>query len=318
MKKIVIFGGGSGLSQILKGLKLFPLDITAIVTVADNGRSTGILREEFDIPAVGDITKVLLSMANTNEINEKLLNYRFDETSSIGAHSIKNLMLAALLDITGDFNQSVDIFCDIFNIQGTVLPITEECVDLIATTVDNNIIFGEAQITESMKTIKEIKYNKDFEVNKNVLKAIEKADLIIFAPGSLYTSILPHLIVPDIIKAIDKTKSECVYLCNLVTQPGETLDFTASEHIKVLNNHLDKKKINSIIVNNKKISDKLIKKYENKEQKHQVEFDKQALEKLDLNIIEDKIYTIEDAYIRHDSLKTAYLIFSHLMRGDKK
>lgn len=317
MKKVVIFGGGSGLSQILKGLKLFPIDITAIVTVADNGRSSGILREEFEIPAVGDISKVLISMASTNEISAKLLNYRFDENSSIGAHSIKNLMLTSLLDITGNFSEAVKVFCDIFNIQGTVLPLTDECVDLIATTTTKETIYGEEEITNSMKSLKSIKYNKKFTVNPKVIKAIENAHLIVFSAGSLFTSILPHLIAPEVVKALNKCRAKKLYICNLVTQPGETLNFTASQHVKVLNKYL-KNKLDAIVINKRKIPADLIKKYETKEQKYPVLFDKKELEKLDLTILGDKIYCIEDGYIRHDSLKTGYLIFSYLMDGDKK
>lgn len=315
MKKIVLFGGGTTSSQILKGLKQFPVEITAVVGVADNGRSTGKLREEFDIPAVGDITKVMLSMAAIDEDTTNLMNYKFDETCSIGAHSIKNLILTALLDQKGTFAKSIPIFGKLINTKGTVLPLTEDNVNLIAVTTDGEEIYGEDEITSAMKTIKTIRYDKKFDVNPSVFKAIKEADLIVLSAGSLYTSILPHLMVDEVKDAIKEAKADKIYICNLVTQPGETENLTASDHVKVINSYLGN--IDAVIVNNGIISEGLAEKYETREQKLAVRFDKEKLEKLNLEIIADNVYTIENNMIRHDSLKTAYLIFSYLMDGKK-
>lgn len=313
MKNIVIFGGGSGLSQLLKGLKLFPVNVTAVVSVADNGRSTGDLRKEFDIPAVGDISKVLLSMANTDSDNTELLNYRFAKNSKLANHSIKNLLLTALLDIKGDFAHSIPILCKLFNIQGTVLPLTEEAVDLIGKTEYGEYIIGESQITEAKTKIDEIFYDKKFKINPEIFKALNKADLIIFSCGSLYTSVMPHIVLEEIQKAINASHAKTLYVCNLVTQPGETDNFKVSDHIKVFQKYLGEGGLDAIIANNSKMSAYLVKKYATEEQKDPVILDKKTVEKMGVKLIEDKIYKIEDNVLRHDSLKTAYLIFSYLM-----
>ena len=213
MKNVVIFGG-TGMSQILKGLKSFPLNVTAVVSVADNGRSTGALRKIYDIPAVGDITKVLLTMRNNDDNIKELLNYRIKGLNSQNEynHSIKNLILTALIDIKGNLSDAVIEFCNIFDIQGTVLPLTEENVNLVAKMSDGKIIVGEDEITDAKKSIDTIWYDKKFEVNPAVLKKIESANLIIFSPGSLYTSILPHLMTADVAEAIKKVKLKNVYL----------------------------------------------------------------------------------------------------------
>ena len=313
MKNVVIFGGGSGLSQILKGLKLFPINVTAVVSVADNGRSTGALRREFDIPAVGDITKVLISMANTDSDNTELLNYRFAKNTKLGNHSIKNLLLTALLDIKGDFAHSIPVLCKLFNIQGSVLPLTEEPVDLIGKTEFGEYIIGESEITKAKTKIDEIFYDKKFTINPDIFKAISKADLIVFSCGSLYTSILPHLVLDEISEAIKESKAKTLYVANLVTQPGETDNFKVSDHLKVFQKYLGKDGLDAVIANNAKMSNYLVKKYASEEQKDPVILDKKAIEKLGVKLLEDKIYKIEDNVLRHDSLKTAYLIFSYLM-----
>ncbi len=313
MKNVVIFGGGSGLSQLLKGLKLFPINVTAVVSVADNGRSTGALRKEFDIPAVGDISKVLLAMANTDADNTELLNYRFKKNSKLSEHSIKNLLLTALLDIKGDFAHAIPILCKLFNIQGTVLALTEEPVDLIGKTDLGEYIIGESQITEAKTKIDEIFYDKKFTINPEIFKAIAKADLIIFSCGSVYTSVMPHIVLKEIQDAINASHAKTLYVCNLVTQPGETDNYKVSDHIKVFQKYLGKEGLDAIIANNSKMSAYLVKKYASEEQKDPVVLDKKAVEKLGVKLIEDKIYKVEDNVLRHDSLKTAYLIFSYLM-----
>ncbi len=313
MKNVVIFGGGSGLSQLLKGLKLFPINVTAVVSVADNGRSTGALRKEFDIPAVGDISKVLTAMANTDADNTELLNYRFAKNSKLCEHSIKNLILTALLDIKGDFAHSIPIFCKLFNIKGTVLPLTEEPVDLIGKTELGEYIIGESQITEAKTKIDEIFYDKKFKINPEIFKAINKADLIIFSCGSVYTSIMPHIVLEEIQKAINASHAKTLYVCNLVTQPGETDNYKVSDHVKVFQKYLGENGLDAIIANNTKMSAYLVKKYATEEQKDPVVLDKKNVEKMGVKLIEDKIYKIEDNVLRHDSLKTAYLIFSYLM-----
>lgn len=316
MKKIVIFGGGSGLSQMLKGLKLFPIDITAVVSVSDNGGSTLRLRKDFNIPAVGDISKVLLAMSNTNPDIANLMNYRFKHSKSLGNHSIKNLLLTALLEQKGTFAKAIPVLAELLDIEGQILPITEDNAELVGITEDNKKVYGETSITKTKKKIKRITYDKEVKANPDVIEAINEADLIIFSSGSLLTSILPNIIINDVVKSIKRSKAPKLYICNLVTQPGETDDYKVSDHIKVLEQYLGKNTINIVLANNVAIPAKLAEKYATEEQKDPVQLDSDVLEKMNVRVIQDKIYTIEDGYLRHDTLKTAYLVFSILMEKE--
>lgn len=316
MKKIVIFGGGSGLSQMLKGLKLFPIDITAVVSVSDNGGSTLRLRQDFNIPAVGDISKVLLAMSNINPDITNLMNYRFKHSKSLGNHSIKNLLLTALLEQKGTFAKAIPVLAELLDIEGQVLPITEDNAELVGITEDNKKVYGETSITKTKKKIKKITYDKEVKANPDVLKAISEADLIIFSSGSLLTSILPNIIINDVVKSIKRSKVPKLYICNLVTQPGETDDYKVSDHIKVLEQYLGKNTIDIVLANNVDIPTKLAEKYATEEQKDPVQLDEYVLEKMNVRVIKDKIFTIEDGYLRHDTLKTAYLVFSILMEKE--
>lgn len=313
MKKVVIFGGGSGLSQILKGLKLFPLDITAVVSVADNGASTGRLRKDLNIPAVGDISKVMLAMSSLDSDTLNMLNYRFTKSKTLGNHSIKNLLLSALLDIKGNFKDSIPIMMNLLNIKGNILPLTEDNADLVGITADGKKIIGEEQITKCASKIKKVEYNQKITVNPEVLKAVDNSDLIIFSSGSLLTSIAPHLINKTLVKSIKKSSAPKIYICNLFTQPGETDNFTVSDHIKILENYLGSRTINAVVANNNMLNNELVNIYQTKEQKDPVELDVDNLKKLNIEILADNLAKIEDSVYRHDSLKTAYLIFSYLM-----
>ena len=315
MKRVVIFGGGSGLSQLLKGIIQFPMVVTAVVSVSDNGASTGRLREEFAIPAVGDITKVLMAMSGESKGVKELFNYRFPKDSSIGNHSIKNLIMTALLDMKGNFAHSLPILCDLLDVKGKLLPLTEDNVDLIGITKEGEEIIGEAEITESKRIIKDLKYNKKVTVTPRVLEEIKKADLIIFSSGSLLTSVMPHIIVPEIQEAINNSKAKTMYICNMLTQPGETDDFKVSDHIKVIEKYLGKKSVDVVIANNSTIPNNmaLLAKSEGKDS---VEIDLDKLEKMGVQVLAEKLFKVEEGYVRHNSLKTAYLIFSYLMEGE--
>ena len=316
MKKVVIFGGGTGLSQVLKGLKEFPVEVTAVVTVADNGRSTGKLRNELNIPAVGDITKVLLSMANTDSDMVELMNYRFEKGSELESHSIKNLIMASLLEMKGDFKHSIPVMARMLNIKGTILPITEENVDLVGITKKGDEIVGEEQITRDSRKIVRVKYNKEVSLSKDINDAIKNADLIIFSSGSLLTSVVPNLLVKGIVDAINNSKAKKMYICNLVTQPGETDNYKVSDHIKYLENYLGKNSIDAVIANDAKISSYIAKKYSSLEQKDPVKVDDSNLKKMGVEVIKDKLWRIENNVLRHDSLKLAYLIFSYIMDNE--
>ena len=312
MKNVVVFGGGTGLSHLLSGLKLFPVNVTAIISVADNGKSTGALKRELNIPAVGDIGKVLLTMSNENEELNKLLSYRFKNPSLLN-HPIRNIMLAALIDQKGNLTDAIDFMCKLLKIKGRILPLTEDKVELVGIMEDGTKILGEESITKSSKKIKDLKYDKKIKINKEVIRSIKNADLIIFSPGSLYTSILPHLIIPEVKEAVKVSSAKKMYISNLFTQPGETEGFKVSDHIKVINKYIPD--IDVVIANDKKIPLKTRLKYLREEEKDQVVIDKREIEKMKVKLISDKIYQFssQDGTIKHDPLKTSYLIFSYLM-----
>lgn len=312
-KKVVILGGGTGLSFLLKGLKMYPLDITAIVSVCDDGSSTGRLREEFNTPAVGDIRKVLVALSETEPLVEELLHYRFKTSSDLNGHAVGNLLLTAMANITGNMSDGIQSLSKVLNLKGKVLPLTEDNVVLVGKMEDGTIVEGEHHITMCNKKIKSVSYKEKPIVTEEALQAIREADAIILSMGSLFTSIIPNLICKEIIKEIDKSNANITYVCNLMTQPGETDDFTVSDHIKLLNSYLGKRKVDTVILNNKELDKEIVAKYETLEQKDQVIYDKEKLLKMGVNIIEDDLVLYENEIIRHNTLKLAFYIFSELI-----
>ena len=316
MKKIVILGGGTGQATLLRGLKQFPIDISAVVSVCDDGKSTGRLREEFNTLAVGDIRKIIIALSETEPLFEELLNYRFQTTSDLNGHAVGNLLLTALCNITGNIQEGIETIGKVLKIKGKVLPFTLESPILIGKMKDGDIIKGEHNITESHKQIDSVYYETDVKVNKNVLKAIEEADLIILSMGSLYTSIIPNLLSKDLISTIDKSKAKIMYVANMMTQPGETDGYTVSNHITVLNSYLGKRKINAVIANNGQIPEEVLRKYETEEQKDQVIFDGENL--CDIEIISDNYVTVTNNIIRHQVDKLSVDIYKYLIKDSEQ
>ena len=314
-KKVVVMGGGTGISYLLKGLKDFPVDITAVITVSDNGRSTGKLREEFNTPAVGDIRKVITNLSQIDEPIKEMMSYRFKTSSDLDGHAVGNLILTAMLDITGSLKDSVSSLSKLLDVRHQVLPISEDSsLTLMGLDKEGNIIEGEEQITKANRQFERIFYKNEPKVLPEVLKALKDADLIIFSMGSLYTSILPNIICKEVKEVLNKTKAPLMYICNAVTQPGETDGFTVGDHIKLLNKYLDKKKLDVVIASNTKVNPEIAKKYETEEQKEPIIIDYDEIKKTNTELIEDNLFTIEDNMIRHDSLKLCFQIFSYLMR----
>ncbi len=317
MKKVIVFGGGSGLSCLLSGLKLFPLEVTTVIAVSDDGSSTGVLKKEFDIPAVGDIGKVLLSMANVDEDLVKLLGYRFQNAgSTLNNHPIRNILLTALIDQKGSLTEATKYMCKMLNIKGEVLPLTEERAELVGRNTNGEEFFGEVSVSQNIKNISTLSYDRDIHVGNKVKKAIAEADLIIMSPGSLYTSILPHLIAKDIVRAIQKSEAPIMYVSNLVTQPGETDGYNVSDHVRVLNDHLGKRKIDVVVANSGTVDPEVAQRYLETENKTLVELDRENVAALDARIIEGDIFCIDDDRIRHKALNTAYRIFAYLMEEE--
>ena len=317
-KKIVVFGGGTGISYLLRGLKDFPVDITAVIAVSDNGRSTGKLRKEFHTPAVGDIRKVITNLSQIDEPIKDMMSYRFKTSSDLDGHAVGNLILTAMLDITGSLKESIASLSKILDVRHTVLPISEDSdLTLMGLDENGNIIEGEEEITQANAKIEKIFYKNEPKVLPEVVEAVNQADLIIFSMGSLYTSILPNIICKEVKKALDKTNAPIMYLCNIVTQPGETDDFTVGDYVKLLNRYLNKKKVNVVIANNEKIEEEMAKRYESEEQKDPVLIDYEELEKIGVELIEEDLIDIDNNTLKHDSLILSSLIFSYLMRKNK-
>ena len=317
MKKVTIFGGGTGMSTLLKGLKEFPLDITSVVSVCDDGKSTGKLRKEFNIPAMGDIRKVMVSLSETEPLMEKLLNYRFSSNSELNEHTVGNLLLTAGTQITGNLSDGIKSISKVLNLKGKVIPFSEDNIVLSAIMEDGSIVNGEHFITNSPLKVKKVYYEKEPEICDEVFNSIDESDLIILSMGSLYTSIIPNLLSKKIIEKLDKTSAKIMYVCNMVTQPGETDDFSVKDHIAYLEKYLGKGSIDIVIANNEVISSNLANKYATLEQKDPVILDMHEFDDSDIYVIQDKLFTTPDGVYRHDSLKTGYLIFSYLMDGRK-
>ena len=260
--KVVVFGGGTGMSYLLKGLKKFPVEITAVITVSDNGRSTGKLRKEFNTPAVGDIRKVITSLSEIDEPIKKMMEYRFKTSSDLNGHAVGNLILTSMLEITGSLKESIACLSKLLDVKHKVLPISEDSnLTLMGLDKDGNIIEGEEQITKAHRKFEKIYYKEEPKVLDEVLDSIKEADLIIFSMGSLYTSILPNIICRQVKEALNKATAPIMYLCNAVTQPGETDGYTVGDHVELLNKYLDYKKIDVVIASNTKIDKKIAEKY---------------------------------------------------------
>jgi uncharacterized cofD-like protein len=310
--KIVIIGGGTGLPVLLRGLKQYPIDITAIVTVADDGGSSGRLRDELDIPPPGDIRNVLAALSDVEPLIEELFQHRFQNGNGLSGHSLGNLILAAMTSITGDFVHAIREMSKVLNVRGKVLPAANRSVVLHAEMEDGTIVSGESKIPYSGKKIKKVFLTPEhIEPLPEAIEEIRSADLIVIGPGSLYTSILPNLLVPKIGEEVCKAKAKKIYICNVMTQAGETLNYTASDHVKALYNHMKCPFIDIILVNAENISDEIQKRYA-KELAEPVKYDIENLKQLGLSVIRDNIISYEDNVIRHDTKKVAALLVSLL------
>ncbi len=313
-KKVVILGGGTGSSRILMCLKDLPLDITAVITVSDNGHSTGTLRKEFTVPAMGDIRKVLSNLSTLPDEVKKVMEYRLCTYSDLNNHAIGNLILIAYLKTTGSMQTSIQRLSELLQVKHTVLPLSEDNLTLMGKAIDGEIIEGEEEITKSGKKYEKIFYKEEPHVLPKVIEKIKDADLVIISIGSLYTSILPHLICKDIVKALNETNAKVMYVCNAMTQPGETDGFGVSDHVTTLEKYIGKDTIDVVVASNTVIDDEMLKKYETEEQKDQVRIDKENMKDKNYELIEADLLTTEEGKITHNSLKLSSVIFSYLMR----
>ncbi|GGE36582.1 gluconeogenesis factor [Pullulanibacillus camelliae] len=310
--KVVAIGGGTGLSVLLRGLKYHDIDITAIVTVADDGGSSGRLRNELQIPPPGDIRNVLVALSETEPIFEKLLQHRFINGNGLSGHSIGNLLLAAMTDITGDFAQGIRELSAVLNVKGRVLPAANHSIVLNAVMMDGTLVEGESNIPKRQDKIDRVFLTpENIEPLPESVQAIQEADLIILGPGSLYTSVLPNLLVPRLGEEIAKASARKVYVCNVMTQKGETDNFTASDHLKVLLDHIKPSTIDVIIVNKRSVPQHVLDRYA-LEGAIPVIYDKQKLEDYGIDVISDDIIKLDHNVIRHNEQIVANLLMGLL------
>jgi uncharacterized cofD-like protein len=306
---IVCIGGGTGLSVILRGLKKLPIEITAIVTVADDGGSSGRLRNDLGMPPPGDIRNVLVALADTEPLLESVFQYRFENGEGLAGHTLGNLMIAALKEITGDFVQAVKEMSRVLAVRGRVLPASEQDVVLVAEMTDGTIVQGESQIPKSGKRIRRVFLNPpEPRPLDEAIQAIHEADGIIVGPGSLYTSILPNLLVKDMSESIRASSACKIYICNVMTQPGETDGFTASDHIRAIYDHVGERLFDVAIVNNEVPPLSIQKQYAMKRQ-HMVVPDIDRIHKMGCQVVADNLL-LYHSVLRHNADR----IGQHILR----
>ncbi len=322
--KIVAIGGGTGLSTMLKGIKKITNNITAVVTVGDDGGSSGKLREELGVLPPGDIRSCIAALADDEDLVTKLFQYRFKDCAGLSGHSFGNLFLTALCSITGDMVRAVKESSKVLSIRGRVLPSTLDDMRLVAEMADGTIIKGESNIPESGKKIKRLFSEPDnCKPLEDVIWAIHEADLIILGPGSLYTSVIPNLLINDIAKAVNDSKAKKIYVCNIMTQPGETDGFAVSDHIKTLFVHAKYNKIIDAVLVNNDLPQHLLEPYKNVGSEP-VKVDREEINKLGVeivqkNLMEDKRY--EDghsSFVRHSPVRLARTIYYWYRKKEKE
>ena len=323
--KIVAVGGGTGLSTMLKGLKKITNNITAIVTVGDDGGSSGRLREEMGVLPPGDIRNCVAALADDEDIVTKLFQYRFKTGEGLEGHSFGNLFITAMSNICGDMISAIKESSKVLLIRGRVLPATTDDMRLVAKMEDGSIVKGESQIPEAGKKIIELSCEpKNCKPSHDVIEAINDADLIILGPGSLYTSITPNLLVKEISSAIFNAKAKKIYVCNIMTQPGETDNYTVADHAEALFKHAklatgitDKMLFNAVMVNDT-LPQTLAKKYEEADSLP-VEIDTSRIKKMGLEIVTSKlIQDNKEGYVRHCPSRLAKAIHNWYIKSTKK
>lgn len=308
--RIVVIGGGTGMPVLLRGLKNYPIQLTALVTVADDGGSTGRLRQDMAIPAPGDIRNVIAAMSEVEPMLIQLFQHRFSVGNELSGHSLGNLLLAAMTSITGDFYTGIKEISRVLNVKGKIYPISNENISLRAEMADGSIVVGESNIPLAGKEIHRVYLEPtDVKPLPNALTAIERADLIVISPGSLFTSIMPNLIIPQIADALRSAKAKIVYVCNVMTQAGETTGFSAGDHVEAIINHIGEDIIDAIVVHSEKIDPKVRDRYAG-ENSEPVEYDIERLLDMGLQIIEGDIIDHSKTTIRHDTGKIAKLLYS--------
>lgn len=317
--RIVAVGGGTGLSMLLSGAKNITNNLTAIVSVGDDGGSSGRLREEMGILPPGDIRHCITALADDEDLVNKLFKYRFKNGEGLEGHSFGNLFLTALYDITGDMVSAVRASSRVLSIRGRVLPATLDDMKLVAEMDDGRIVHGESTIPEAHGRIKRLFTEPaNCKALEDVIQAIRNAELIILGPGSLYTSVIPNLLVKQISEEIIKSKARKIYVCNIMTQPGETDNYTVSDHLKALIQHSGSNKIVDAVLVNDYLPEKLADIYQ-KSGSYPVKLDTQEVKKLGIKIVAKKlIQDSKEGLVRHSSNRVARAVYYWFRKEQKK
>ena len=304
MKNVVAIGGGHGLSTILRSIKdIDDINISAIVTVADDGGSTGRLRKRYTIPAMGDIRNVMLALSDSNPLMHNLMNYRFEgeDNMDIAGHSLGNLILTALTNMTGSFDEAIKETSKVLDVKGKIIPSTLESVSLFARMDDDTIVRGEASIPSMNHQIYKVFYDHDVEATEEAINAIINADLIIYGIGSLYTSILPNTIISGIKDALQKSKAKKVYFANAMTQSNETYDYNLKDHVDALERH--NVPVDIVVTHNNELPKEIVEKY-----RTQNSIEVINNHNVTQKVIEADLLDFSNNLVRHDSKKIRKVI----------
>ena len=313
--RVTLVGGGTGLSVLARGLRQYPVEVSAIVSVADDGGSTGIIRDQIDMPAPGDIRNVMSALSDVESKLESLFNYRFKK-NEISGHALGNLMLAAMYDMTGDFALAVEELSVILNVRGTVIPSTNFSPKLAARMQDDSIIIGESYIPKVHRQISEVfLLPKDTIATPEAVQAIEEADIIVLGPGSLYTSIIPNLLPSGMKEALISSECTKVYVSNIMTQVGETIGYTASDHLQAINRHMGENIFDYIIQNERNITSD-VSDYYKENGMSVVTSDQKELEEMGVSVLthENLVSVDSDGAVRHNNDVIAEMIYDIALR----
>jgi len=298
--RIVVVGGGTGLSVLLRGLKEYTANLTALVTVTDDGGSSGRLRDELGVLPPGDIRNCLVALADTETLMEQVLGYRFQQGAGLQGHTLGNLLLASLTEVTGSFVSAIQEVSRILRVRGQVLPATLSQQVLCAELRDGTLVEGETRITrEGSPGIQRVFLRPGDPLPvEATLAALQAADAIVLGPGSLYTSVIPNLLVKGIAETIRSSRAVKIYVCNVMTQPGETSNYSAADHLQAIYDHCGSRLVNYILVNNQEIRRQHLRRYQEKGAQ-QVRVDSKRLQQLGVTVIGAPLL-LQGELIRHD------------------
>ena len=301
MKKVVVIGGGTGQSALLRGLKQVPdIELTTIVTVADDGGSTGRLRNDLHLPAMGDLRNVMLALSEKEDIMSAMMNYRFDKNAGeLAGHNLGNIMISALARKSGDFMQAIDDLSEVLKVKGDVMPSTVKYVTLHAMMTDGTEVIGEHYITEAHKKIDRVFYPEYVPAYNKALTAIREADYIIIGIGSVFTSILPNIVIQDIKEELLKARAHTVYYCNSMTEMGETDGYSLQDHVKALDRHIGQPIIDLVVYASDEIPEEILARY----RKEQATVVRPSDEQVSYRILGVPLLDFSSGMVRHDADK---------------